>query len=140
MKTGLLIGINALIAFLLGVLGFSSCNRSMYGVPHAELEATGKVTNELNEPVNSARVTLRHKYDGDCDTYTDEDGIYSLRLRGEMFPVDSVQIVVSDTSGVYEADSVRLKVDYDRSDAKQRGDSWYRGTGYIYQDFTLKKK
>ena len=139
MKAKVLTRINALIAFLLGVLGFSSCNRvSMYGVPHAELEATGKVTNELNEPVNSARVTLRHKYGGDCDTYTDEDGIYSL--RGGMFPVDSVQIVVSDTSGVYEADSVRLKVDYDRSDAKQRGDSWYRGTGYIYQDFTLKKK
>ena len=130
-----------MIAFLLGVLGFTSCEPKLkYAVPYAELEATGKVTNERNEPVNSARVTLRHKYDGDCDTYTDEDGIYSLRLRGEMFPVDSVQIVVSDTSGVYEADSVRLKVDYDRSDAKQRGDSWYRGTGYIYQDFTLKKK
>ena len=146
MKAKVLTRINAVIAFLLGVLGFSGCEwgmkkygvpADMYGTPYAMLEAKGTVTNEQNAPVKSARVTLRHRYSEDA--YTDENGNYTIRTS-EDFPVDSVRIVVSDTAGVYEADSVRLKVDYDRSDAKQRGDSWYRGTGYIYQDFQLKKK
>ncbi|MCR4665578.1 MAG: radical SAM-associated putative lipoprotein [Paludibacteraceae bacterium] len=138
MKTRLLTGINALIACLLGVLGFTSCEPKMkYATPYAELEATGKVTNERNEPVRSARVTLKNV--PSRDGYTDAEGIYSIRVVVEHFPVDSLSILVSDTDGVYQPDSVRLKVDYDRSDAKQHS-GFYRGKGYVYQDFQLKEK
>ena len=137
MKAGLLKGINALIAFLLGVLGFTSCEPKLkYGMPYAELEATGKVTNERNEPVRSARVTLKNV--PSRDGYTDAEGIYSICVTNH-FPVDSLSILVSDTDGVYQPDSVRLKVDYDRSDAKQHS-GFYRGKGYVYQDFQLKEK
>ena len=69
MKAKILTKINAVIAFLLGVLGFSSCEWGMkkygvppddilskYGTPYAMLEAKGTVTNEQNAPVKSARV------------------------------------------------------------------------------------
>ena len=147
MKTKVLNKINAVIAFLLSVLGFSSCDftkkygvpneiRSMYGTPYAEIEATGKVFNEQNEPVSSARVTLKDSYS--IDSYTDKDGIYTIRVTNEL-PKDSISIVVNDTNGVYESDSVRIKVDYDRSDAKEHND-FYEGKASIYQDFQLKKK
>ena len=59
--------------------------------------------------------------------------------RAKYFPVDSVDLVVRDEAGIYASDSVRVKVDYDRSNVSP-GDSWNRGNGFVEQDFTLQKK
>ena len=146
MKAKVLTQINAVIAFLLSMLGFSSCNFVMkygtpnditckYGTPYAEIEATGKITNEENEPIKSARVVLKEMYD--TEGYTDENGIYDIHVT-DIFPKDSVSIVVSDTDGVYEPDSVRIKIDYDRNDTN-KNDGFYEGKASINQDFRLKK-
>ena len=73
----------------------------------------------------------------DIEGYTDENGIYDIHVT-DIFPKDSVSIVVSDTDGVYEPDSVRIKIDYDRSDTN-KNDGFYEGKASINQDFRLKK-
>ena len=50
-----------------------------------------------------------------------------------------MDIIVTDTSGIYAPDSVSVKVDYDRSKVAW-GDNWNKGAGYVHQDFRLKKK
>lgn len=153
MKRKVLTGINALIALLLGILGlnggcllkYGPAIVAEYGVPHAMFEATGTITNEENEPIENIRVTLKDRYRPNrdyrstmLDVYTADDGTYTVGPYG-FFPVDSLDIIVTDTTGVYASDSVSVKVDYDRSKVKW-GDNWDSGAGYVHQDFQLKKK
>ena len=146
MKRKVLTGINALIALLLGILGLNGCFRLEYGTPYATFEATGTITNEENKPLENIRVTLKDRYRPNRDyrrtmpdVYTADDGTYTFGPYGGFFPVDSLDIIVTDTTGVHASDSVSVKVDYDRSKVKW-GDNWDSGAGYVHQDFQLKKK
>lgn len=145
MKRKILTGINALIALLLGILGLNGCFRCEYGTPHATFEAAGTVTDEDNKPLENIRVTLKDRYRPNLDyrrtmpdVYTADDGTYTVGPY-DFFPVDSLDIIVTDTTGVYASDSVSVKVDYDRSNVEW-GDNWNDGDGYVHQDFQLKKK
>lgn len=141
MKKKLLTTINSLIAMLLSALGLSSCIfGAMYGVPHATFELSGTVTDEAEQPLKDIQVGLRRRGDGYPGVvgYTDENGRYEWTV-GDFFPVDSIDIIVSDTNGVYMRDSVRVGIEYD-SRGKRWGDSWNHGTGTVQQDFRLKKK
>lgn len=149
MKKSLLTGTNAVITFLMALLGFGTtgCFKKygvpddvLYGVPHATFEASGKVTDEAAQPVENIRVKMKTKWENEyfLDQYTNEDGEYYVSLEDYM-PIDSVDIVVTDTADVYEGDSVRVKVDYDRSGVA-KDDGWNRGNGIVRHDFQLKKK
>lgn len=152
MKKSLLTGTNAVITFLMALLGFGTTGCFMkygvpdepmlekYGVPHATFEAAGKVTDEAAQPVENIRVTMKTKRENGylSDQYTNEDGEYYVSLE-DNWPIDSVDIIVTDTADVYEGDSVRVKVDYDRSGVS-KGDNWNNGNGIVRQDFQLKKK
>ena len=147
MKKSLLTGTNAVITFLMALLGFGTTGCFMkygapveYGVPHATFEAAGKVTDEAAQPVENIRVTMKTKRENEylSDQYTNEDGEYYVSLE-DNWPIDSVDIIVTDTADVYEGDSVRVKVDYDRSGVS-KGDNWNNGKGIVRQDFQLKKK
>lgn len=152
MKKSLLTGSNAVITFLMALLGFGTtgCFKKygvpddemllLYGVPHATFEASGKVTDEAAQPVENIRVTMKTKRENGylSDQYTNEDGEYYVSLE-DNWPIDSVDIIVTDTADVYEGDSVRVKVDYDRSGVA-KDDGWNRGNGIVRQDFQLKKK
>lgn len=157
MKAKVLTRINALLALLLSVLGFNGCFPRVkygvdpnpgpiaeYGCPYAQFEATGVVTDEENQPMENVQVIVKNKGDNDTPreflptVYTDDAGVY--RYSNEyMFPTDSMDVIVMDTAGVYESDSVRVKVDYDRSGVAPE-DHWNAGVGIVYQDFQLKKK
>ena len=150
MKKSLLTGINALIAFLLTLLGFGSCERpylkyglpypvSEYGCPYASFEAAGKVTDKDAQPVENIRVRVKGIRGDEYfpEQYTDEAGEYVV--TSYIFPLDSVDVIVTDTAGVYEGDSVRVKVEYDRSKVA-KGDHWNNGKGIVRHDFQLKKK
>lgn len=146
MKRKVLTGINALIALLLGILGLNGCFRLEYGTPYATFEAAGTITDEANKPVENIQVTLKDRYRPNRDyrrtfpaVYTDEGGEYVIGPYNVFFPEDSMDIIVTDTTGVYASDSVSVKVDYDRSKVKW-GDNWDSGAGYVHQDFQLKKK
>lgn len=149
MKAKLLTRINALIATLVSLLGFTSCANFLvkygapmeYGCPYARWDVNGKISDEENNPIENAQVILSSPKAGQIrDTlYSDEEGLYRGSYPG-VFPYskDSIDIVVRDTAGVYASDSVRVAVEYDKSEVAD-GDSWNGGTAYIQQDFQLKK-
>ncbi len=147
MKTKVLTKIDSLIILILGLLGFSSCESPMagYGTPYATLEATGVITDQENQPLKNIRVTIKeqanHIRPANAllpEQYTDDEGRYR-GITDNFLPRDSVDIIVTDTAGVYEADSARVKVDYDRNHVAQN-DDWNQGDGYVQQDFQLKRK
>ena len=147
MKKSLLTGTNAVITFLMALLGFGTTGCFMkygvpveYGVPHATFEAAGKVTDEAAQPVENIHVKIKTKSENEylSDQYTNEDGEYYVSLKN-FWPIDSVDVIVADTADIYQGDSVRVKVDYDRSGVS-KGDNWNNGKGIVRQDFQLKKK
>ncbi len=152
MKKSLLTGSNAVITFLMALLGFGTTGciglygipeipgPEEYGTPYASFEAAGKVTDEAAQPVENIRVTMKTKRENGylSDQYTNEDGEYYVSLE-DNWPIDSVDIIVTDTADVYEGDSVRVKVDYDRSGVS-KDDNWNNGKGIVRHDFQLKKK
>lgn len=146
MKAKLLTRINSLITLLVSMLGLSSCEwgKLMYGTPYATFEAVGTITDEENQPLKDIRVQLKNKWqpadmpdDPALATTTDETGRYNF-YWDYYFPGDSVDLVVRDEAGIYASDSVRVKVDYDRSNVSL-GDSWNRGNGFVEKDFKLQK-
>ena len=148
MKKVLLTRINAIIAFLLTVLGFGSCNRdepaeprAAYGVPYATFEAAGKITNEQAQPVENINVRVMYPWNhwSFLEQYTDAEGEYLVSTDAYRPSTDSVDIVVTDTAGIYQGDSVRVKVEYDRSGVEKE-DYWNERKGLVYHDFQLKKK
>ncbi|MBO4665295.1 MAG: radical SAM-associated putative lipoprotein [Paludibacteraceae bacterium] len=152
MKVKVLTWYNAVLAFLLGLLGFSSCDTAKkygpgpdiaaeYGCPYATLEVSGTVSDKGNTPLENIQVAIKGKYDleeADLKEYTDQDGKYIVGAD-YIFPIDSVDILVKDNAGVYAPDSVRVKVDYDQSNV-QPEDHWNNGAGTAHHDFLLEKK
>ena len=102
-----------------------------------EFEAIGDITNEENEPIESIEVAAKYRGYPLVTGYSNEDGAY--RIHEDYFPdlFDSIDLVARDTSGIYESDSVRVKVEIDRSTSH---DKWFEGTFAVQHDFQLKKK
>ena len=147
MKKSLLTGTNAVITFLMALLGFGTTGCFMkygapteYGVPYASFDVAGKVTDEETQPVENIHVKIKSKRPGWflLDQYTNEDGEYHVSFACDV-PDDSVDIVVTDTADIYQGESVRVKVDYDRSGVA-KDDNWNNGKGIVRHDFQLKKK
>ena len=152
MKAKILTRVNTMIAFFLTALGFGSCGWMQkygipdpdivaeYGCPYATFEARGKVTGENAKPVENIRVRIKNKYGSELqELYTDKDGEYNTGTIEGVFPPDSVDIIVADTAGIYAPDSVRVKVEYDRSGVPE-GNHWDEGKATVEQDFQLTKK
>ena len=140
MKAKLLTSINSLLVFLLGVLGFSSCNYMVkYGVPHAELEVSGMVTNQEEQRLEDMRVTVKQEGRQALPrTYTNQAGWYEEHGYIDV-PRNTVDIIVEDPSGVYASDSIHLEITYDKKDVS-KNDDWNEGKATVRQDFKLKKK
>lgn len=149
MKAKILTGVNSLIGLILGLFGIGcvSCKYGVpepvpmaeYGCPYATFEAKGKVTDENAQAVENIRVRIRNKYGDELPyIYTDENGEYNTGTLEGVFPPDSVDIIVTDTADIYAPDSVRIKVEYDKSEVS-KDDHWNAGAGSVYQDFQLKK-
>lgn len=140
MKAKLLTSINSLLVFLLGVLGFSSCNfMAKYGVPHAELEVSGMVTNQEEQRLEDMRVTVKQEGRQTLPrTYTNQTGWYEEHGYIDV-PRNTVDIIVEDPSGVYASDSVHLEITYDKKDVS-KNDDWNEGKATVRRDFKLKKK
>ena len=107
-----------LAAVILGLLGFSSCERigwgvCMYGEPHADFKALGTVSDENGKPIEGIRVAIqqhRHYentsgviydqndwYENDT-LYTDDKGAYQL-IRSVFESPNDVKIVFEDIDG-----------------------------------------
>ena len=139
MKARILTRFNALLTFLLGLFGFgmTAC-LVKYGVPHAELDVSGTITNQKEERLEEICVTIKQEGNQVLPrTYTNEMGRYKEQGNIHM-PQSTIDIIVEDPSGVYAPDSIRLAVTYDKSKVDRR-DDWNRGKATIEQNFQLKK-
>lgn len=143
MKTKILSLLNVLLTFVLGLLGFQSCDVAKkygpgpeveYGAPYAEYDVSGTITDEEEKPLKNMQIKLKENGVPIApETYSGEDGKYALREEG--FPMNRVDVVVSDTAGVYESDSVNVAVSFEGGT-----DGWNAGKATIQHDFQLKKK
>ena len=141
MKVRVIKYVNALLTLLLSALGFTSCESpsGAYGCPHATMDVSGTISDEEAKPVKNIHVSIKHRnHPAMPYAYSDEEGKYRVFCDGVM-PFDSVDIVATDTADVYFSDSVRVKVEYDKSKVAN-GDNWDNGKATIKQDFHLKKK
>ena len=142
MKAKLLTRVNAFIALLLGIFGFGSCESHFmaeYGCPYASLEVSGNVTDESNQPVENIQVKVKNNGRQIMqEVYSDKNGKYTTE-QYEIFPVSTVDLIVTDTAGIYNGDSVRVTVTYDKSQIA-KGDHWDEGDAIIQYNFQLKKK
>ena len=139
MKAKVLKGINALMVFVLGLLGFGGVVSCMYGVPeyHGNLNVSGTISDQDEAPVKGANIKVKERGYISLEARSLADGKYAT--SGEVYPTDSVDIIVEDTTGVYEKDSVRVGVEFVRECGNET-DSKYVGEAHIKQDYKLKKK
>ena len=139
MRTKLLVRFNAILTFLLGSLGLVGC-MCKYGVPYAEFNAEGLVTDqETGEPIENIQIVCKV---GGCrmaeEVYTNPNGKYIVE-SAVPFELDSMDIIARDTADIYEPDSVRVGVVLEKQKGSKR-DEWYQGGAFAYQNFQLKKK
>lgn len=150
--------LHLLLGALLGLLGFSSCGfdaPTMYGEPHADFKAGGKVTDPSGKGIEGIRVAIqRHRhytntpsviYDQndwyEHDTvYTDAAGRYEKVTRVFSRP-DDVTVVFEDIDGEehggqFESQTVQPEI----TQTKKGDKGWYSGEFTVKADATLKKQ
>ena len=114
---------------------FAAC----YGTPYGdimEFEASGEITNQENEPIENIEVSVKHRGYSVYKKYSDEEGKYLIH-DNYCLVQDSIDIVARDTTGIYEPDSVRVKVIVDPTTKQFKRSA---GSFTVQQNFKLKKK
>ena len=145
-----------LLAIILGMLGFASCEPLiMYGSPHADFKALGTVKDEGGKPIEGIRVAIRqHKHYSNSpgvihdisDTYVDDtlftDAAGSYLLNRNSFDApDDVTIVFEDIDGEAHGGEFRSAEENPKVKQTRKGDhNWYRGAFEVKADVVLKKK
>ncbi|MBR1576526.1 MAG: radical SAM-associated putative lipoprotein [Bacteroidales bacterium] len=152
-----------ILTSMLGLLGFSGCEwlnigggMVMYGQPHTDFQASGKVTDRSGNAIEGIRVSIRqHRhyantpnviYDQndwyyDDTLYTDAAGRYELKTGITSFNgPDDVTVVFEDVDGeknggVFESQTVTPRV---KQTAKAK--DWYGGAYSVEADAQLEKK
>ncbi len=150
----ILLHINNLLAFIVGILGFSGCREQFirpsefsdemvvkYGCPVAMFDISGRVTDEAEEAIEGIEVRVEALAGDDNwipvaePVASDAEGLYVVRDRA--FPSDSLRVIASDidgeNNGAYQSDTVAIRPKYS-------SDDWDRGTVKSTVDFKLKKK
>lgn len=144
-KNSIRVCLNAVLTTLIGMF-ITSCEEGpkgggvveMYGVPMAEYDVQGEVMNETNEPLKSMQVVVKanDEYAWPDTVYTNEEGKYQCNYGITSFGEECVQVIVNDTTGEYESDTLHiapnqmLEVEKDSWNVKYNVDA----------DFQLKKK
>lgn len=137
---------NRLLSGTLALLGFSACGSNggdiplEYGMPHANYEIKGNVTDEAGDKLAGMRViakTLIGSRPNDPylnDTIaTDAKGAFLFDKKGTTSE-GRYRVVCEDPNGVYKSDSTEVKME-----PKGR-DGWYQGSDSKEVNFELKKK
>ena len=157
MKNGITHIWRQLAAVMLGMLGFSSCERigwgvCMYGEPHADFKALGTVSDENGKPIEGIRVAIqqhRHYentsgviydqndwYENDT-LYTDDKGAYQL-IRSVFESPNDVKIVFEDIDGEENGGEYMSSEATPEVKRTKKGDnSWYGGAFEVQADVKL---
>ena len=142
----------SLIAAVLGLLGFASCEDPvdiggdicMYGQPYAEFKALGTVKNEAGKPVEGIRVAVRQTLRGqseyvDDTVYTDSKGAYLLSRQAFSGP-DYVRIVFEDVDGTENGGEFEKAETKPTIKQTKDGSGWFDGAYEVKADVVMKKK
>lgn len=139
-------GTNWALSGLMALIGFSGCEKFgavEYGVPHADYEFSGKVTNEQGEPIPDIQVKIHEKMEnkfshGLDSTRTDANGKYKMSFSN--FPTKEYHLIATDKdgkeNGSYLSDTTRVEITND--DFYKKGKDWYNGTARKEVDIILK--
>ncbi len=137
LKHRVLAQINVLLGAVLALFGCESCSMPcLYGTPSATYIFKGKVVNEEEQPLKDIHVTVKGYGNGRMnypDIQTDTNGQYCDTIYG--FPRDTLNVVFTDTTQVYQADSTKVVVKWDED---KRGE-WDMGTYKFEVNMQLKK-
>ncbi len=137
-------------------LGFSACNMpfaAMYGTPYVDYTIKGKITDESDKPLNSAKVIVRNlgyqknnlEYGDDIyntpflnDTLkVSENGDYIYKNAGG-FDENDYRIIVIEKN--HKPDSVELTLKFTEEDrVDDKTNSWLEGAVEETVNFSLKK-
>jgi len=151
-----------IVVLLLGVAGmFTACDVldkpddpiCMYGMPHADFELKGTVTNEsTSRPIKNIRVIRPHfpepeyenlppeyKLAGDT-VYTDEKGEYAFAysdFRGSKYQLKFEDIDGTGNGGLFSSKEIKGK--FTSADQVEKGKGWYEGKFTKTEDVKLKR-
>lgn len=134
--------VNVLLGAVLALFGCGSKRAAavenqvvcLYGVPTATYKVSGTVIGEKHKPLKDVQVVVKgYKNYPITDTLrTDNKGRYAADYTG--YPTDSLNIVVTDPSGEYKADSTKIEVPW-----KEGASVFDQGEQTFKQDVQLKK-
>jgi putative lipoprotein (rSAM/lipoprotein system) len=149
-------GFDKIIVLLLGSFGmFSACNDEMpleYGMPHADFEIKGTVTNNTtSQPIQNIRVVRPHFPDveSECECtprpgdtiYTDKNGQYAFAFRdspGPNYRLKFEDVDGEDNGGLFETKEIEGK--FIQNDQVKKGDGrWYNGKFVKIEDAALNR-
>lgn len=131
--------VSSLLTTLLGFFGVSCGGQEvLYGSPWAEYDVQGEVTNETNEPLKSMQVVVKanDEYAWPDTVYTNEEGKYQCNYGITSFGEEYLQVIVNDTTGEYESDTLHIAPNQMQEIEK---DSWNIKYN-VDADFQLKTK
>lgn len=120
-KSKVMAAFNALLTMVLAFFGCESRElECLYGSPYTLYKYAGSVTNEQKEPLKDVQVTIKApKYNNGRMNYmpilTDEDGRFRGEIRYDYDYVDTLNVVFTDTTQVYQADSTQVVVKWQKS-------------------------
>jgi len=162
MKKRFLRPYDKIIIAILGLIGFlTGCDLihppvAEYGVPHADYEITGTVTDSITSlPIQNIKVTVTRVQTyiekDSTFTHTDTLAVKETDIAGkydigfEFFPLDELtfEIKIEDTDGQANGgdfSSLQKEVVFKHSDLSGSKGGWYDGKAIKTLDIKLKKK
>ncbi len=137
MKNRILLLVNSMLASIMALLGFHSCEVGMdeYGCPYGDYIVEGYVLDESDAPIEGIVVET---YAGEyqlSELVTDSEGKFSD--RNSYISPGNYKLVAKDTADLYASDT--LKNAHFVKTKNGDGD-WYEGEYKIEHTFHLKKK
>ena len=143
-------GSNWVLAGLLTLLGFSSCDKTgggavMYGVPHADFTIKGKVVDSKGAPIPGIQIQYAPAYTGDGRTWRDiipekfiaKDGAFDNHF--ECFPTNNLRVYATDIDGAENGSFANDSIDISIEGSDYKGkDGWF--SGHVNKDITIKLK
>ena len=137
-----------IIVLLLSTVGvFSACNTMPeygmlveYGMPHADFELKGTVTDETSQPIQNIRVVHQFGYENSySDTiYTDENGKYAFNGSAWKYQLKFEDIDGEENGGLFQ--TKEIEGGFTQADLVEKGDGrWYDGKFVKTEDVKLEK-
>ena len=148
---------NAVLAALLGLLGFEACGEDSpelaeYGCPYVKYQVKGTVTDSEGRPIKGIKVKVAEQgllndsvviYDGIDSVETDAAGNYQTQVMQDIYFDSRRKLILEDTDGAanggeFQGDTLSLS-DMEKT-LVEEGSGWYNGRYDLKGDVTLKSK